>query len=1282
MPAVLSQILSSSSTEHSFKRIEDGDLQSSDLYPQFKDLTPIRLESKPRPAEAEEKDAQPEAAATPSPAVTIGIVFAGEEVNIPVPPVNIVAGIFSYLDVVAPGSSVIGFKEGPPGLLADRWREVTREEVADTMNHGVWLQLGYGSASSSTSEARKQDARKLKEVCEKHSLDGLVCFAPTKELGWTAAMAHLLVEAECSTTIVAVPYSKNLNVYVPEFLPITLGFDSARRSLCEVAGNVFVDCLSSNKYWHFMRCFEDAVTIEVGLQTRCAQVLLTKGGLHDTGTSRLMDEVNHIRRVIQRRAEMGRRSGGVLLSRKMIETLPEMDELKNELLDILGTADEAKKAKPPTSSEVQSSLQQESTKVLFKRLPRFVKQSLLSRRDSSGLPLLPTNLEGERIIGRFVQQELQESWAAGTTGTQIHFAPRFHHFELMSSPLLPTQFDCTFGYTLGHTVAALVREKRTFYVAACAKMHLPVSQWEPCAVPFHLLLREATGSPELPKVVKVSSNIRPKLLEVFKFFSPIWEECNAYKALGHMQFGGDVGPMEARPLALLAEYLSVEELKAIIQPVMDLPPPLEIDIGLPVVRDMRVPQNMSLLERQRLEHRPALPSHLRGNVTAQEEDITPQTCDDDLILAKTFPYTHPHRCAIKLDPVPVPSVARQAAQADAVCGGTSSAGSDGGFGRVGVVFGSSQVPGFHTVVAGIYEQLASRNPPVELIGFVGGYVGLLKNLFVPITKHMVDTYLNLGGQDLLCHFGDVTVLRYTKDLRQAITTMRDHQLLGLIVLGNLEVQVDAAFLTEACMAEKVRTRIITVPLTLDCDIPFIQQSIGFDTGRRTLASFVGNIGNEAQASGNRWIFVRILGSASSHLAVQCALDTHATLVLFSASRFVGRSLTQIVNGLCDLIMEREREGTNHGIVLIPAGFAATILELRVLFAELKEIFKTKHYETSWDSISDIAAKFNPSTAEIFKLIPRDVQYEILFGARERHSGVFDVMNLSSERLLLRFVELELLRRTELGIWSGNNFSGHSYTMAYSLRSAIPTDFDCDLAYTLGFAAAVAVQLGRTGLMVHAENLEKEVEEWRVCGLPLTCLLNLDVDIESGEQKVFAASSSSYILKRGKELPLDVLPEPAARAIVYQGPPQYQGEDFEARQTWYMLQMAKESRTQQLRDIAQLCGELHSLAALAKAESTLYAVNKVLHTALSVLVAYKHLSDLNRQGKADGAAEEAMSRLWQGVQMRNLITGPGGFQRTGASRLQGLVSVPDLIVLDESSTPAPQLHAFERMESPS
>ena len=44
---------------------------------------------------------------------------------------------------------------------------------------------------------------------------------------------------------------------------------------------------------------------------------------------------------------------------------------------------------------------------LFKRLPRVVQKSLMWRRDAAGKPLLPRNLEAERIVGRFVQQELR-----------------------------------------------------------------------------------------------------------------------------------------------------------------------------------------------------------------------------------------------------------------------------------------------------------------------------------------------------------------------------------------------------------------------------------------------------------------------------------------------------------------------------------------------------------------------------------------------------------------------------------------------------------------------------------------------------------------------------------------------------------------------------------------------------------------------------------------------------------------------------------------------------------
>ena len=39
-----------------------------------------------------------------------------------------------------------------------------------------------------------------------------------------------------------------MNLYVPKYLAVTLGFDTARRLLSEVAGNIFVDSLSSNKW--------------------------------------------------------------------------------------------------------------------------------------------------------------------------------------------------------------------------------------------------------------------------------------------------------------------------------------------------------------------------------------------------------------------------------------------------------------------------------------------------------------------------------------------------------------------------------------------------------------------------------------------------------------------------------------------------------------------------------------------------------------------------------------------------------------------------------------------------------------------------------------------------------------------------------------------------------------------------------------------------------------------------------------------------------------------------
>eukprot|EP00439_Symbiodinium_sp_Y106_P017161 s1228_g2.t1 len=296
----------------------------------------------------------------------------------------------------------------------------------------------------------------------------------------------------------------------------------------------------------------------------------------------------------------------------------------------------------------------------------------------------------------------------------------------------------------------------------------------------------------------------------------------------------------------------------------------------------------------------------------------------------------------------------------------------------------------------------------------------------------------MRSDDLLCQFGDPSTLAFKDHLQAAIETISRHKLDGLVMVGNEANQVDSAFLAEAavppcescrggfsdkaCAASRLSTRVIGVPVSLDCNFPFVQQTIGFDTVTRTLSAFIGTIGNLVKTSRTRCgeIDVKACAIAAgtcdawSHVAVQIALQTHVHMVLLSGSQLLGQYLVNIVSCLCDLIVKRHDAGEDYGIIMLPVGFVNDILELRILFSELMEVMSKDHYEQSWESIPKIAARLKPATAALFDVIPRDVQFEICFGGRERYMNKIDFSTISTDRLLLRFVEMELLRRRQLG----------------------------------------------------------------------------------------------------------------------------------------------------------------------------------------------------------------------------------------------------------------------------
>ena len=90
-----------------------------------------------------------------------------------------------------------------------------------------------------------------------------------------------------------------------------------------------------------------------------------------------------------------------------------------------------------------------------------------------------------------------------------------------------------------------------------------------------------------------------------------------------------------------------------------------------------------------------------------------------------------------------------------------------------------------------------------------------------------------------------------------------------------------------------------------------------------------------------WYFIRLMGRDPSHLALECALQTHPNMVIISEECSQrGETLMDIVNRICDLISERADKSKNYGCVLIPEGLLSHVAAYKNLIDDLNNLFST------------------------------------------------------------------------------------------------------------------------------------------------------------------------------------------------------------------------------------------------------------------------------------------------------------------------------------------------------
>jgi len=223
-------------------------------------------------------------------------------------------------------------------------------------------------------------------------------------------------------------------------------------------------------------------------------------------------------------------------------------------------------------------------------------------------------------------------------------------------------------------------------------------------------------------------------------------------------------------------------------------------------------------------------------------------------------------------------------------------------------------------------------------------------------------------------------------------------------------------------------------------------------------------------------------------------------------------------------------------VLIPDGVVSAVPEIRRLLRELDKI-SAKQLPNRMNfgmRLELIQAQLSRFSSVIFTQLPRFVQASLLNGMRHAETGKIDIANVAIERILQSVVGLELTKRKKIGSFSSDlDILVHS--LAYQGRSSLPTNFDCDLAYTCGYTAGILLESGRTGLMTnvtYADNV------WTVGGLPLTSLVSI-----SPENKQVSIEPTKLVMSGNACRALfDTMPLPEFREGRQPGPYQFSTND--------------------------------------------------------------------------------------------------------------------------------------------
>ncbi|WP_428051979.1 diphosphate--fructose-6-phosphate 1-phosphotransferase [Candidatus Avelusimicrobium faecicola] len=484
----------------------------------------------------------------------------------------------------------------------------------------------------------------------------------------------------------------------------------------------------------------------------------------------------------------------------------------------------------------------------------------------------------------------------------------------------------------------------------------------------------------------------------------------------------------------------------------------------------------SKLQQHRCKYQPVLPAILQKGPAAVKAKLGKATKSvaDQATVKKMFPNTY------GLPEITFVKGANSAVAKKAV--------------RVGVVLSGGQAPGGHNVIAGLLDGLKKANSKNKLFGFLGGPSGIVDNKFIEITPALMKDYRNTGGFDLIQ--SGRTKIETDEQLCAAKDNLLANKMDALVVVGGDDSNTNACVIAEYLKQQGVDVTVIGVPKTIDGDLKNaqIETSFGFDTATKIYAEMVGNICRDVNSARKYWHFVRLMGRSASHIALEVAFKTQPNVVLIGEEVLAKKmTLAQVVDYLAGIIAKRAEMGKNFGVCLVPEGLIEFIPEMKELIAALNDMLsdheaKLSKMTTVAEKKEFIISKLPAKLAALMKSLPAGIASQLMLD-RDPHGNV-QVSLIETEKLLVEMLRVKLAEMKKAGKYNGK-FSAITHFFGYEGRCGVPSTFDANYTYALGYNAAVLALNKCSGYLSSVRKLTKKAKDWECGGIPLTMMMNIE-----------------------------------------------------------------------------------------------------------------------------------------------------------------------------------------------